>query len=403
MKRFLFLAFSLLFATGGWAVALPGFGAQRIAPVAVGFVSSLAVDAGGTIYFTTTNGGIFRLDGTSAVQVARVNTIATGDSGLLGLALRGDGTAIVHYTTPNQVSDVISSIDLATGAETVIHEFFADIDVHSRGSSAEHHGGNPMLADDGSIFFGIGDYGAGIVASLPDWNGGKIWRIHPDGTIEQFARGVRNPFDVAWESSKQRLIVPDNGAAVDDEINIVHAGDNLGWPFTSGNAAPIDGDVGPVYVFPTIVAPTGLLQLDGRNPLLQHGYLLGTYVTKAIEYIGDIDHPAPIAVIRGETQSVIDVTEGPDGKIYFATGTAIYRLVVPQRGDCNGDGLVDANDLPALIAELGDGSGEPMTAAQDGSYAGSWGCDVNGDGLIDGNDITALQLILHLHVRAVRR
>jgi len=285
----------------------------------------------------------------------------------------------------------------------VIHEFIADIQVPSRGSSGEHHGGNPIVAPDGSVFFAIGDYGGGYIASVPEWNAGKVWRVFPDGTIDQFALGFRNPFDLSWDAANQRLIVPDNGNSVDDEINIVHHGDNCGWPFTMGNAQPIAGDTPPVYVFPTVVAPTGFFALTGRNVTLQHGYLLGTFVTKAIEYIADIDHPAPVALISGETQSIIDVTEGPNGDVYFGTGSAIYKLIVPKRGDCNGDGLVDANDLPALLAELADGSGEPVTVAQDGAYAGSFGCDVNGDGLIDARDVTALQLLLNLHVRAARR
>ncbi len=404
MHRLSLSFFLLFFTASGWAAALPGFRPQLVANVSGGFVSSLAVDSRGAIYYTTTNGGIWRLGGSgAATKITSVNTVQTGDSGLLGIALRGDHTAIVHYTTPNQVADVISSIDLDTGAETVIHAFDADIQMPSRGSPPEHHGGNPTIAPDGSIFVGIGDYGGGLISQLPDWNGGKIWGIRPDGSVQQFALGVRNPFDMAWDAANQRLILGDNGDINDDEIDIIRGGENLGWPFTAGNQPPIAGDTPPVYTFPDVIAPTGLLQLDGKNALLPRGYLLGAFVTKAIYFIGNIDAPQPIAVLKGDTPSVIDVAEGPDGQIYFATGSAIYKLITPAPGDCNGDGLIDANDYPALLAELADGPGERTTDAQNGAFAGSWGCDVNGDGLIDQNDVTALQLNLKLHVRVVRR
>jgi hypothetical protein len=239
---------------------------------------------------------------------------------------------------------------------------------------------------------------------LPDWNGGKIWRIFPDGSVQQFARGFRNPFDLAWDAANQRLIVPDNGDIADDEINIVHLGDDCGWPRTMGDHGPlIDGTTPPVYTFPVIVAPTGFVALSGRNPLPQHGYLLGGYVTRAIYYIDDVDHPAPIPLINGETNPVIDVTEGPGGEIYLTTGMAIYQLTVPLRGDCNGDGKVDVNDLAALERELADvGGHEVVTNAQNGAFAGSWGCDVNGDGLIDRRDVEALIAIVKPRVRAVR-
>lgn len=401
MKRLLSFLLPLL-ATGGWAAALPGFRIETLAPVSGGFASSIVSDSRGVLYYTTTSGGIYRLDASGPVKVASVSTFAFGDAGLLGMALRDDHTAIVHYTTPQLNADVISSVDLGTGAETVIHTFYCDLQVPTRPVSTEHHGGNPIVAPDGSIFVGIGDYGGGFIASVPEWNGGKIWHILPDGSVDQFALGFRNPFDLWWDDAKQRLIVPDNGDITDDEINIVHHGDNCGWPFTMGNEAPIAGDVPPVYTFPTIVAPTGFLALDGRNATLQRGFLLGTYTAKALLYIANIDAPDPIAVIDHLTPSIIDVTQTPDGQIYFATGMTIYRLVVPQRGDCNGDGLVNADDLDALLAELADGAGEPVTSAQNGSYPGSWGCDVNGDGVIDANDVTALKLLVNFHLRAVR-
>jgi len=400
MKRILALAAVLVAGRAGGTV-LPGFGVRLVGATA-GFASSVVVDSQGRILYTTTKGDIFRLDGGQSVRLAHVVTDKIGNSGLLGMALRDDHTAIVHYTTPMQVADVISSIDLDTGQESVIHSFNADIDVPSRGSSPEHHGGNPTIAPDGSIFFGIGDYGGFEIAALPEWNGGKIWRIFPDGTAQQFARGFRNPFDVAWDAAKQRLIVPDNGDDVDDEINIVHLGDDCGWPRTMGNGVVIDGTVRPVYVFPAVVAPTGIVALGGRNPILNRGYLLGTFVTASIDYIGDIDRPDPIPLIQGETGVVVDVTEGPKGEIYFTNGSAIYELTVPLRGDCNADGKVDAADIDALTHELADGNGEAFTNAQNGAYAASWGCDVNGDGLIDKDDLAALMAIVKPRVRAVR-
>jgi len=400
MKRILALAVVLVAGRAGGAV-LPGFGVRLVGATA-GFSSSVVVDSQGRILYTTTKGDIFRLDGGQSVRLAHVVTDKIGNSGLLGMALRDDHTAIVHYTTPMQVADVISSIDLDTGQETVIHSFNADIEFPSRGSSAEHHGGNPTIAPDGSIFFGIGDYGGFEVAALPEWNGGKIWRIFPDGTAQQFARGFRNPFDVAWDAAKQRLIVPDNGDDLDDEINIVHLGDDCGWPRTMGNGVVIEGTVRPVYVFPVVVAPTGIVALGGRNPILNHGYLLGTFVTASIDYIGDIDRPDPIPLIQGETGVVVDVTEGPNGEIYFTSCTAIYELTVPLRGDCNADGKVNAADLDALTHELADGGGEAFTNAQNGAFAASWGCDVNGDGLIDKDDLAALMAIVKPRVRAVR-
>jgi hypothetical protein len=394
----LFTSFTALGAS------LPGFRVQSLGPTA-GFASSIAIDSRGTIYYTTTAGDLFRfVDGRSTV-VSHVNTNAIGDSGLLGMDLRSDSVAIVHYTTPGQTADVVSAIDLATGEETVLHSFVCDIELPWRGSPAEHHGGNPTVAADGSIFVGIGDYGGGAIAAMPEWNGGKIFRIHPDGAVEQFARGLRNPFDMAWDPAKQRLIAPDNGVLVDDEINIIHSGDFCGWPYTMGNGPAIEGAVPPIYTFPMVVAPTGFLAVSGRSPTFPGGYLLGAFVTKAIYYIPDIDVrplPDPIAVIERETGSVIDVAQAPDGDIFFVTGTAVYRLIAPLRGDCNGDGVVDSADIAALTQELADGNPQPTINAQNGAFRGSWGCDVDQNGVIDSRDMAALLTLVTLRSRAVR-
>src|SRR6185369_5032954 len=332
MKPVTLALFPLVFTTALLASTMPGARVEMLGATA-GFASSIAVDSHGNIYYTTTDGAILRLDATTkqSLPVAHVDTIALGDSGLLGMALIDDQTAVVHYTTPGQTADIVSKIDLTSGEETVLHSFVADITLPGRETPAEHHGGNPSVASDGSIFVGIGDFGGGLIASLPEWNAGKIWRIYPDGHAEQFARGLRNPFDLSFDAARQRLFVPDNGAGVDDELNVISFVAYCGWPFTAGKGPAVDGGTSPLYVFSRIVAPTGVVRLSGRNWLLRSGYLIGTFVGKAIYWIPDVDMrplPDPIPVIQGETSFVIDVTERNDGEIFFTTGNAIYHLAI---------------------------------------------------------------------------
>ncbi len=377
MKSYFAATTLLLIAVIAQGEALPGFRVEVLGST-VGFGDSIAIDSHGTIYYTTTAGGIFQFVAGQSTLVAHVTTVAVGDSGLLGMALIDDHTAVVHYTTPGQGYDVVSKIDLNDGSETVLQRFVADITLPGRDAPAEHHGGNPTVGEDGSIFVGIGDYGGGLIASLPEWNGGKVFRIFPDGHAEQFARGFRNPFDMAWDAAHQRLILTDNGPAIDDEINIVTAGGYYGWPFTAGNAPPVPGGTPPLYVFPRIVAPTGMVRLNGKNDILQSGYLIGAFVAKGIFYVPDIDVtplPDPIPLIQGETSFVIDVAEAPNGEVYFVTGNAVCHLVTPARGDCNGDGKVDVSDIAALSQALFDGpyaTFAPLNATR----VQSWGCDV---------------------------
>ena len=332
MKPVTLALFPLVFTTALLASTMPGARVEMLGATA-GFASSIAVDSHGNIYYTTTDGAILRLDAATkqSLPVAHVDTIALGDSGLLGRALIDDQTAVVHYTTPGQTADIVSKIDLASGEETVLHSFVADITLPGRETPAEHHGGNPSVASDGSIFVGIGDFGGGLIASLPEWNAGKVWRIFPDGHVEQFARGLRNPFDMAFDADTQRLFVPDNGAGVDDELNLITSGAYCGWPFTAGKGPAVDGGSSPLYVFSRIVAPTGVVKLSGHNKIMRSGYLVGAFVAKAVYWIPNIDLrplPDPIPVVQGETSFVIDVAEGKDGELYFTTGNAVYHIVI---------------------------------------------------------------------------
>lgn len=404
-------ALLLLLATSLGADVLPGFRVERVASLP-GFVTSVVTDSKGRIYATTTNGWIHRVEGTESVPIAALPTRAGGNGGLLGMALLDDATAVVHYTTwsgDKVLDDVISTIDLATGAEHVLKAFAGDVEFRERGVSDEHHGGNLTVAPDGSIYVGIGEYGGHIIAQKPEWNGGKIWRLDREGNAAQFARGMRNPFDLAWDPAQGRLIVSDNGPTSGDEIHVVEGGDNCGWPETYGSHAPLPGFNTPVYVFPETVAPTGMVRLGGANPILPRGTIVGAFVTRALYHFPDLaSRPVtpPVAIVKSFRDYIIDVTESAAGEIYFAAatfgGSSIQRLHTPPRGDCNGDGLTDSRDILPTLREIDDGDGQSTYSAQEGSFAGSWGCDANADGLIDQTDLETLVRMVSSRRRTVR-
>lgn len=396
-----FLTPLLFFVTSVHAATLPGFRVEAVADVP-GFVSSVVTDSHGVIYCTNTSGVIYRIDGGQAVPVVSLPTHAGGNGGLLGMVLVDDTTAAVHYTSWSGevvLDDIVSLVDLRSGAETVLHEFACDIEQRDRGASSEHHGGNPTLGPDGTIFVGIGEYNDFQLAQKPEWNGGKIFRIDLLGNVTQFALGVRNPYDLAWDPELGRVVLGDNGPTHGDEIHIIAEGSNCGWPETVGHEPQVKGTIPPDYVFPETVAPTGIARLTrDANPLLRRGYLVGSFVTRSLYYFADLaERPvaAPLAIVDHLDDAVIDVTQAPDGEVYLATArfppaSRIQRLVVPARGDCNGDGFTDARDVSALMREIDDGGPHSMISAQDGVYPGSWGCDANSDGLISPADLDTL-------------
>ncbi|MFZ2491466.1 MAG: PQQ-dependent sugar dehydrogenase [Thermoanaerobaculia bacterium] len=416
LLTFLFLPIQQLDAAG----PLPGFRVETVA-VSSEFITSLAVDSRGTLYYTTHTarmgdvpgrGDLYRLVGGAGELVATFPTEWEGNAGLLGVALLDDDHAVVHYTTPGRWQHIISRVDLRTGVESLPPlARMESLPPNTGGDiSTEHHGGNLTVGADGAIWFGIGDFGGFVPAQDPKWIAGKIWRLTLDGTLTQWASGLRNPYDLAWDPVLQRIVVGDNGSQGNDEIHVIQQGDDCGWP----NPATPEGKISvpPVYVFQPkekSIAPTGLLRVNGRNPIVRRGYIVAGFVTRSLYYFPSLTTaPAadPVTILDRHEAPIIDVVDGPDGTIYFSTGAGtskIFRLQTPKRGDCNGDGLASYDDLAALDHELHDGQTQPMVTVGGGAYAGSWGCDANGDGIVTAADGEAIQSLITKRRRAVRR
>jgi PQQ-dependent dehydrogenase (s-GDH family) len=128
---------------------------------------------------------------------------------------------------------------------------------------SDHGGGRLVFGPDQKLYLSRGDHGANFLANyclrnraqdLPtkmeiaakDWSAyqGKILRLNLDGSIPQdnpvlggvrshvYTLGHRNPQGMAFDGS--RLYASEHGESVDDELNVIRAGRNYGWPLIAG-------------------------------------------------------------------------------------------------------------------------------------------------------------------------
>lgn len=398
--RFLLLCFFA--AAQGRAEILPGFRIEKIG-AASGFLTSLIEGPGGVLLYSVTGGEIYRMSAGESTLVAKVDTANEGNAVLLGIALLDPFTLVAHYVTPDFTADVVSTVSLTNGEVVELAKF--PCDAKGAPCSTEHHGGNPIVAPDGSIYVAIGDYGVGLPAQNLSSPGGKIFRITRDGTVTMHSLGYRNVFDFQFDPRSGKLIVGDNGATGQDEINLVSQGDNCGWPFTAGTQEVTPGTIGPVYTYPKTAAPTGVAYIKGTGRLAERGLLVATFVPRGLSYFPSIDtqpFPEPVEILSRETLPLIDVIETSSGEILFADFKSIFRLMFPRPGDANGDGIVNDEDFDALARELVDGDGTSTVRTQEGLYRGSWGADANGDGRVDTSDLIALANLLTKRTRPVR-
>src|SRR5262249_6757200 len=144
------------------------------------------------------------------------------------------------------------------------------------------------------------------------------------------------------------LWVTDHGPQGGDEINIVRAGRDYGWPDVSygvqydvrrtdgrknvpvGNGATsMKGIEEPVYFWVPDIAPSGMLFYTGNLfPEWKGNLFIGALEGQAlIRLVINGDRiVAEEKLLADRKQRIRDVRQGPDGAIYLLAGANILRL-----------------------------------------------------------------------------
>lgn len=196
-----------------------------------------------------------------------------GQDGLMGMALHpqflqgsGNDYLYVAYTygtsDSNRRTKIVRYTYSITGNDGTLSNPI-DLIIGLSGSN-DHNSGRMQIGPDYKIYYTIGDQGANQFGNkckpiksqlLPTQSEidsqnyatyeGKILRINLDGTIPLdnpilngvkshiYSYGHRNCQGIVFGTNGV-LYANEHGAKSDDEINIIHSGDNYGWPHISG-------------------------------------------------------------------------------------------------------------------------------------------------------------------------
>lgn len=159
------------------------------------------------------------------------------EGGLLGLAVSPrfteDNLVYGYYTTAEDIRIVRFPLDGDAAPEVVLGGI-------PRGRG--HNGGRIAFGPDGMLYAAVGDGNLGDRAQDPNSSNGKILRVTPDGDPAPgnpfagspvFSLGHRNPQGIAWDA-RGRMFAAEFGQDAVDEINLIEAGRNYGWPVVEG-------------------------------------------------------------------------------------------------------------------------------------------------------------------------
>jgi glucose/arabinose dehydrogenase len=199
-------------------------------------------------------------------------------------------------------------------------------------------------------------------------NESKVLRIHMDGSVpkdnpwvgkagarpEIYALGIRDAEGLTFDRSTGLLWEVEHGPRGGDELNVISAGKNYGYPLISygreysgaainrGLAAK-NGLEQPVYFWTPDVAPSGLLIYTGAVfPQWKGDFFIGALATKRLIRLRMKNNRVvgEESLLVERCQRVRDVRQGPEGAIYLLTDEddgQILRLAASPAAGPGGD------------------------------------------------------------------
>lgn len=323
----------------------PSFAGYRSVEIASGLDYPLALTPAGDgrLFFAEAKSGRIRLWTPSGLKPSPVATIPVakeGEFGLVGLALdpqfAANSRMYAYFTVPdargksagNRVVRLVIAQESAQIEQTIVGDIPSSVDKHVAGRLA--------FGPDGFLYVAVGDTQRPDSAQDSGSLTGKILRVDTDGNApgdnpfpgsRVWALGFRNPYGLAFDPLSKKLFAVENGPARFDEVNLIQRGANYGHPIVSGPSSgrftdPIwhSGDDSHGMSGISVVRNSPIPQVNDR--LLFCTFDNGRLHSIPLDPEGN---GGSESVIEG-VDCNLDVAGGPDGVIYIATGSSIFKL-----------------------------------------------------------------------------
>lgn len=208
-----------------------------------------------------------------------------------------------------------------------------------------HFGSRLVFDRAGHLYVTLGDRGERDRAQRLDDHRGKIVRLHDDGRIprdnpfrdrpgarpEIFSFGNRNVQGAALHPSTGEVWAHEHGPQGGDEVNVIRAGQNYGWPaitfgreygtgFRIGEGTSRPDVAPPIHVWIPSIAPSGMAFYTGdRFPGWRGSLLVGALVDRSLVRL-ELDGERVVReerLMRDVIGRIRDVRSGPDGYLYL--------------------------------------------------------------------------------------
>ena len=271
------------------------------------------------------SGRVLAVDDQGSVEdVQQIPEGGSGEGGLLGLALspdyENDRYIYAYYTTGED--NRVGRFRLGEQPEPVL----TGIPVNTY-----HDGGRIAFGPDDLLYVATGDAGDPQLSQDVNSLAGKVLRMTPEGEVPAdnpfpdnltYSYGHRNVQGLAWDEEGQ-LFASEFGENTYDEVNLIKAGGNYGWPEVEGEGGEPDY-IDPITVFDTSEASPSGAEIPTNSAISQWN---GDFLTAALRgerlWRLDLNPDGSVAekeqLLSGDFGRLRHVAQAPDGSIWVLT------------------------------------------------------------------------------------
>jgi glucose/arabinose dehydrogenase len=224
-----------------------------------------------------------------------------------------------------------------------------------KSGGGRHFGSRLVFDRDGFLFITLGDRGEQDRAQRLDDHAGKVVRLHDDGRVpadnpfaqragarpEVWSFGNRNVQGAALHPRTGALWSHEHGPQGGDEVNVIRAGVNYGWPVITygvnygtgtkiGEGTAKAGMAQPILHWVPSIAPSGMAFYDADRFARWKGDLFVGALRDRMLVRLRLDGERIVREERmfiGTLGRIRDVRASPDGLLYLLTDESDGKLI----------------------------------------------------------------------------
>lgn len=224
-----------------------------------------------------------------------------------------------------------------------------------KSKGGRHFGSRLVFGRDGTLYISLGDRGQRSSAQELSDHRGTLIRVNADGSVpsdnpfvgkpdvrpEIYTYGNRNMQGMTLNPESGAIWTHEHGPQGGDEVNVMQAGVNYGWPVITyganymsgtkiGEGTHKDGMAQPVYKWVPSIAPSGMAFYNGdvfpnwRGNLFVGSLKFGLLVRLEVQGQRVTREER---LFNGRYGRIRDVVQGPDGYLYVLTDAREGQLL----------------------------------------------------------------------------